>query len=244
MTHSRYADDMAIKAGAACNLIPGRIETMSQTTAFKSRLRDSTGLAVTLGLHLGVAAIALLAVTVVAPDRPLPPIIATAIPDTPKAPPAAPRPVIRDLPVPFDVTPPVVILDSPPLAEDRPLAPPREPPVIGSDTRVATAEPPVTGPTQPAHFDKRHAASAQPPYPIAARRLGEEGAVIVHIRIGRDGRVLAATLAQSSGSPRLDQAAIAHALKAWRFTPALNNGEAVEAFRDITVQFRLADASG
>ncbi len=244
MTHSQCADDTANKAGAACNLIPGRIETMSQTTPFASRLRNSTGLAVTIGLHAGVAAIVLLAVTVVAPYRPLPPIITTAIPDTPKPVPTPPTPVMRDLPVLVEVPLPVVTLDSPPLTDDRPLAPPQEPPVLGPDPRAVTAEPPVTGPTQTARFDKRHAASAQPPYPITARRLGEEGAVVVHVRIGRDGRVLAATLAQSSGSSRLDEAAIAHALKAWRFTPALNKGEAVEAVRDITVQFRLADATG
>jgi TonB family protein len=52
--------------------------------------------------------------------------------------------------------------------------------------------------------------------------------------------VLASTLAQSSGSPRLDAAALAHALARWRFTPALKDGVAVEEERDISVRFELS----
>ena len=78
--------------------------------------------------------------------------------------------------------------------------------------------------------------------PEAVRQLAGFEDELYGIPWGTDGRVLAATLAQGSGSPRLDAAALAHALKRWRFTPALANGAAIEAERDITVTFRLADA--
>lgn len=45
-------------------------------------------------------------------------------------------------------------------------------------------------------------------YPTAARTRGEEGVAIVRLRMDRAGRVLSAALARSSGSTRLDAAAI------------------------------------
>lgn len=219
---------------------------MPNANLLKSRLRDSTGLVVTIALHAGVAAIALLAVTFAAPERPLPPLITRPIPDPVVSPPAPPelRPI--DLPVRIDPTPPDYVIDSPPTAPD-PIVPaptagdgPMTGTVAGTGT-AAPADPPVLpiGETRIARLDPRYADRAQPPYPSAARRAGEAGNVVVHVRIGRDGRVIAASLARSSGSARLDAAALAHALANWRFTPALADGVAVEAERDITVTFRL-----
>ena len=211
--------------------------------------RDRSGLLITVALHAGVAAIALLAVTTTTLTRPPPPISTRPIPDTPKPVPEAAAPLTRELAIPIDVPLPEPIIDIAPDADTRPLITAPEPPVRPADpgtgadtgTRIA-ADPPAAGPTRIARLDPRFA--ALPPYPAAARRLGEEGLVIVHVRIGRDGRVLAATLARSSGYPRLDAAALAHALASWRFTPALAAGVAVEATRDIKVDFRLAGADG
>ena len=211
--------------------------------------RDRSGLLITVALHAGVAAIALLAVTTTTLTRPPPPISTRPIPDTPKPVPEAAAPLTRELAIPIDVPLPEPIIDIAPDADTRPLITAPEPPVRPADpgtgadtgTRIA-ADPPAAGPTRIARLDPRFA--ALPPYPAAARRLGEEGLVIVHVRIGRDGRVLAATLARSSGYPRLDAAALAHALASWRFTPALAAGVAVEATRDIKVDFRLAGANG
>ena len=211
--------------------------------------RDRSGLLITVALHAGVAAIALLAVTTTTLTRPPPPISTRPIPDTPKPVPEAAAPLTRELAIPIDVPLPEPIIDIAPDADTRPLITAPEPPVRPADpgtgadtgTRIA-ADPPPAGPTRIARLDPRFA--ALPPYPAAARRLGEEGLVIVHVRIGRDGRVLAATLARSSGYPRLDAAALAHALASWRFTPALAAGVAVEATRDIKVDFRLAGADG
>ncbi|KPF73688.1 hypothetical protein IP88_08455, partial [alpha proteobacterium AAP81b] len=83
---------------------------------------------------------------------------------------------------------------------------------------------------------------SQPAYPSAARRLGEEGAVVLDVTIGSDGGVLDVRLLTSSGSPRLDAAAIDHARARWHFTPALKDGAAIVSHRTLTVRFRLADA--
>ncbi len=205
----------------------------------RDRLRDSTGLVVTIGLHAGLLAIGLLAVTVSLPHPPAPPLITRPIPDTPKPPPLVAPPVTVDPVQGAQLSPPIWETDVPPQTLGPIDSPLTEPKVIGPPETIVP--PRVVGPTVTAKLDKR--ADSQPPYPPSARRLGEEGAVVVHVRIGRDGRVLAASLAQSSGSPRLDAAAVAHALAHWRFSPALKDGEAIEATRDITVSFKLADAA-
>ena len=208
--------------------------------------RDRSGLIITIALHAGVAAIALLAVTTTTLTRPPPPIITKIIPDAPRPPPQAAAPLTHDIIIPIDVPLPDPIIETTPDADARRLITAIEPPVRPADPGIGTAPlpQPIAGPSRIARFDPRYAGAAQPPYPAAARRLGEEGTVTVHVRIGRDGRVLAATLLRSSGYPRLDDAAVAHALAAWRFTPALEAGVAVEAVRDIKVDFRLANAAG
>jgi periplasmic protein TonB len=208
---------------------------------FSESGRNGTGLAITIGLHIGVAALALAGLGVIkAPRTAPPPIITKNIPDPATAPPATAEPRTIDLPVPVDVSPPIIdptwypnTTTEPPLVVGTP-----DPGLTGTPATIDP--PPALGPTTGARFDKRYAGAAQPPYPPAARRMGEEGTVVVHVRIGRDGRVLASTLAQSSGSPRLDAAALAHALARWRFTPALRDGVAVEEERDISVRFELS----
>jgi protein TonB len=200
--------------------------------------RSGTGLAITISLHIGVAALALAGLGVIKAPKPAPPPIRiNNIPDPVTALPAPEVPRTIEQPVRVDVSPPIIEqTDYPSISIEPPI-------VIGTPdpgTPATIDPPPVLGPTTGARFDKRYAGAAQPPYPPAARRLGEEGTVVVHVRIGRDGRVLASTLAQSSGSPRLDAAALAHALARWRFTPALKDGMAVEEERDISVRFELS----
>lgn len=201
--------------------------------------RSGTGLAITIGLHIGVAALALASVGVIKAPKPAPPPIRIDnIPDPVSALPAPDVPRTIEQPVRVDVSPPIIEqTDYPNISTEPPI-------VIGTPdpgTPISIDPPaPVLGPTTGARFDKRYAGAAQPPYPPAARRMGEEGTVVVHVRIGRDGRVLASTLAQSSGSPRLDAAALSHALARWRFTPALKDGAAVEEERDISVRFELS----
>ena len=223
----------------------------ADTTAsprFTDSRRSGAGLAVTIAVHAGVAALALAGWSfATAPTPPRDPIVTRHIPDpviVPRV--AAPSPV--DQPINLDVPEPIVTIADPTPTEFRdPVLPDPGPLVSGIDLAPPSGgvsdPPPAPGPTTVARFDPRYAGNAQPPYPAAARRLGEEGSVIVHIRIGRDGRVIAVTLAQSSGSPRLDAAALAHAQAHWRFVPALQDGERIEASRDITVRFRLDQAA-
>jgi protein TonB len=53
--------------------------------------------------------------------------------------------------------------------------------------------------------------------------------------------VLAAEIKASSGHPRLDEAAVVHAKRAWRFTPATRDGVAIESWREVPVRFELVN---
>lgn len=86
------------------------------------------------------------------------------------------------------------------------------------------------------------ATTRAPRYPIAALRGHHEGVVVVRVEVGADGRAEAATLAQSSGWPELDQAAL-EAVRQWQFRAARRDGQAVEGALDVPVRFRI-DADG
>lgn len=79
----------------------------------------------------------------------------------------------------------------------------------------------------------------QAEYPSASIRFGEEGSVLLELVIAPDGRVRAASVVESSGHERLDRAAVAEALRAWRLRPATLDGAPVESRHRIRVQFRL-----
>lgn len=82
------------------------------------------------------------------------------------------------------------------------------------------------------------AANRAPDYPEPLRRARIEGTAWIHAVIEADGRVSGASVARSSGSDALDEAALA-AVRTWRFEPALENGSAVQSEADLPIVFRL-----
>jgi TonB family protein len=69
----------------------------------------------------------------------------------------------------------------------------------------------------------------KPVYPAMSKRLGEQGKTILRVLIGADGLPRSATVRQSSGYERLDEAARV-AVMSWRYVPGKRNGvvEAME----------------
>lgn len=150
--------------------------------------------------------------------------------------------------------PPPPPIDRPPPMVPRPmidLAPDTAPSQAISNVVVGTkpaAPPPPpkpaapAGPTQQASLDVRRMGDRiKPTYPSASRRLGEEGKVILLVRIGVDGRVIDASIDQSSGFPRLDEAAQQHVIKYYRFKPAMSAGTPVETQVRVPISFKLEE---
>jgi protein TonB len=81
-----------------------------------------------------------------------------------------------------------------------------------------------------------------PPYPPMARRLSQQGTVILSITVAADGSVSAAQVATSSGFPELDQTAVAWVKGHWRYKPATQGGIAVPSNTQAAVKFDLKQA--
>ena len=77
-----------------------------------------------------------------------------------------------------------------------------------------------------------------PRYPLASRRLGEEGTVVLRVRVSADGAVSQLDVGSSSGSARLDRAALATVAN-WRFEPARRGHVAIAAAVEVPIIFRL-----
>jgi len=110
----------------------------------------------------------------------------------------------------------------------------------GADS--ANAAPPSEQPQQPAALYKapEYASNPPPSYPPLAQRMGWQGVVVLHVRIGPDGSCLGAEVSRSSGHGVLDDAA-RKAVQSWQFKPATRDGVPVEGEADIPIRFALID---
>ncbi|MBT9594565.1 MAG: energy transducer TonB [Vitreoscilla sp.] len=155
----------------------------------------------------------------VAPPTPAPP------PRRPVAPPPilAVPPAVQPSPAAMIVPPPppepVVMAELPPQPTAAPAPPPAAPRSIPA-TAVSYRVPPA------------------PVYPLASRRLGEQGEVLLRVEIGTDGLARQVLLARSSGSARLDAAAIA-AVRAARFNPYTEDGMPLVVWAPVPIEFIL-----
>ncbi len=85
-----------------------------------------------------------------------------------------------------------------------------------------------------------HLRNPAPPYPLTARRLGQEGVVMLTVRIDADGRPLEVEVEQSSGFPLLDDSALT-TVRRWRFRSARMGGVPVASTVEVPIRFVLRD---
>jgi protein TonB len=168
----------------------------------------------------------------IVPPQPLPmetrPERVTREPVKPAAKPVAePQPVqapILTAPLEAPPSPAAVVVP-----EQRPAPPPevpRQPP--------AAAVTPVT----PPRSDAAYLNNPRPAYPLAARRRGDQGTVLIRVLVSADGIAASVGLEKTSGHPSLDEAALT-AVKSWRFVPARQGGQAIESPYVVPVVFKL-----
>ena len=75
-------------------------------------------------------------------------------------------------------------------------------------------------------------------YPFIARVLGQEGTTEVAFQVLADGTVSAVTLSKSSGSDRLDDAAV-ECVSKWHYRPAIKDGKLVDTPLKVSVAWNL-----
>ena len=78
----------------------------------------------------------------------------------------------------------------------------------------------------------------RPDYPKGARQRGEQGDVVLEIRVNAAGIVDRVDIVSPSGFLELDEAAV-RAARAARFTPAKSGGSAVASTARLTLTFKL-----
>jgi periplasmic protein TonB len=163
-----------------------------------------------------------------APPKPAPP--------PPPKPAVAPKPAPRPLPV-------VAAAPSPaPAAFVVPPAPPPEPaPPVASPAPPAVAATPAPPPAPPRVIPPsavQFIVPPQPEYPRLSRRNRETGVVVVRVLVDTEGLPRSLQVEKSSGFERLDAAAVL-ALQRARFRPHTENGQPVEGWARVPLDFSL-----
>ncbi|GEM_PF-254794 len=92
---------------------------------------------------------------------------------------------------------------------------------------------------QPKNVSAIGCAVPEPDYPRRARRLKQEGEVLVRLVVNPQGLLTRYEIARSSGVEALDQAALA-AVQKTRCSPYVENGQAITVMTLQPVNFRLA----
>lgn len=111
---------------------------------------------------------------------------------------------------------------------------PPQPPAPVAEAAPAPAPATVT----PARFDADYLHNPKPAYPVMSRRLGEQGRVVLNVRVLADGTPEKVEVKTGSGYPRLDQAAL-EAVARWRFVPARRGDVPVDAWVQVPLNFSL-----
>jgi protein TonB len=151
---------------------------------------------------------------------------------------AKPLPPPKPLP---EVHHPPLLRPEPVLAVQSPEASPvfvvaPQPPAPPQQPVAAPAAPPLA--VVAARFDADYLHNPKPLYPAISRRNGEEGKVLLKVRVSAQGEALNVAVSRSSGHDRLDAAAL-DAVTRWRFVPARRGDEAMESSVIVPVTFAL-----
>ncbi len=85
--------------------------------------------------------------------------------------------------------------------------------------------------------------AAEPVYPLEARKRGDEGEALVRGLISPEGRLIDVKIAESSGFPNLDAAALS-AMRQSEVAPAVSSGAPVACWIEVPFRFSLHGRKG
>jgi protein TonB len=114
---------------------------------------------------------------------------------------------------------------------------------IAPDVARPAPEPSPPGPIAPLpivppNFNAAYLDNPAPVYPPLSRRSGEQGRVVLRVLVTPNGAAEAVELRTSSGSARLDQAAV-ETVKRWRFVAARQGDQTIAAWVLVPITFSL-----
>jgi protein TonB len=154
----------------------------------------------------------------------------------PPAPPP-PQPVLKPKPKPViastRTTPePDAIVAPPPVDDPTPEA------AAPVQAYSAAAEPTPPGQPEPPRYDMSYLSNPQPGYPAMSKKMHEEGTVVLRVHVSAGGEALDVDVAKSSGSGRLDDAAL-RAVRKWKFVPSKRGDTPVDGIAMVPLVFSL-----
>ena len=234
--------------------LPQPFMSSSSTTRISKRLAV---VGAVIGLHVvGLWAMqsGLIArvVEIVVPVQVMAEMIEAPQPEIPPAPPPpapkpqpvvnkprpVPKPVPRPVPVPVAEPLPQAVepatITAPPPEPEVPQTPAATPTAVQTEAIAQPAPPRIELPSSAPDYLN----NPRPPYPPLSKRLGEQGTVVVRVRIDREGKPVKAEIQTSSGFERLDQTALQTAQK-WRYVPGTRNGVPEAMWVAVTIKFQL-----
>lgn len=103
--------------------------------------------------------------------------------------------------------------------------------LTGKDVTTATGTPTVKA-------SPNYLKNQEPEYPLAARRRGQQGVVLLEVTVSPAGRATTVTVKASSGFELLDRAAV-RAVAEYEFEPARLGSKAVESRIEVPIRFQL-----
>ena len=165
-------------------------------------------LSMIVGVH-ALALVAVLSIGGVALIVERAPMLVSLLPEPPRLKPPIPVPAI---PMP-QLRKPEIVLPDPPRFDiiqavqvvERPAPPPPPSPA----PVVAAPVPDTPPPVEPPRFGMAYLNNPAPAYPVFAKRAREQGVVMLRVRVDAAGKVEEIAIHKSSGSERLDKAALA-----------------------------------
>jgi protein TonB len=197
----------------------------------KSTSRRTGLLIVVAALHVLIVYGLMVATGVVRQPAFVTPLEAVFIPETTQP---EEQPQVKIKP---EIEQPVAVDQPPPeLQVEEAVTPPSEVPIPASANAIAGSQQQGA----PAK-DLKTSNRVDPTYPPASRRAGEQGTVRLKVLVDTNGRPSNVEVSQSSGSQRLDQAAI-DAVRKWRFEAATDGQKKIQAYTQVAVTFKLTEA--
>jgi protein TonB len=153
-----------------------------------------------------------------------------------------PPPPMVETPPPF-VPPPDIIIDLPASSGSttaitsvtnvaRPAAPPPPP---QATVRIAAK------PDARLFKSDRWKPEMPPSVQREAKKAGDLGATVLRCVVNTEGKCERVDVLQASPIPKLDETAVKHALRVWKFSPATEDGKPVVSNYDLKITWRVLD---